>query len=271
MAKLYGALRGSQLASAIAGDGVEWTSDDILGLDLKATSGLSIDTAELKLDLNNLGAEVLAVATDSIAFIDSDDSVTKKESVADFIASVASTGLTASAGTLTIGATQIVDSMINDDVATGLAGGLGLEATDGVMRFAPNTFTEEVVDVTVDKLMFYDATDSLPKLEAISDIVTAMAGSGLTATAGVLSVDAITANVVESDFVKEDESANANGSNVEFTLGSSPLSATIQLFLNGQLMIEGSGKNYTISGTTITFATAPASGDTVTVYYVIDN
>ena len=271
MAKLYGALRGSQLASAIAGDGVEWTSDDILGLDLKATSGLSIDTAELKLDLNNLGAEVLAVATDSIAFIDSDDSVTKKESVADFIASVASTGLTASAGTLTIGATQIVDSMINDDVATGLAGGLGLEATDGVMRFAPNTFTEEVVDVTVDKLMFYDATDSLPKLEAISDIVTAMAGSGLTATAGVLSVDAITANIIESDIQKEDESANCNSSNVEFTLTSTPLANSLMVFLNGQLQIEGSGKNFTISATTITFATAPLTNDTLIFHYIIDN
>jgi len=119
--------------------------------------------------------------------------------------------------------------------------------------------------------MFYDATDSLPKLEAISDIVTAMAGSGLTATAGVLSVDAITANVVEGDFVKQDETANVNGSQTAFTLGDTAITASIQAFLNGQLMIEGSGKNYTLSGDVLTFSQAPASGDNLVIYYVKDN
>lgn len=271
MAKLYGALRGAQLASAIAGDGIEWASDDILGLDLKATSGLSIDTAELKLDLNNLGAGAVAVGADSIAIIDADDSVTKKESIVDLVAGIASTGLTASSGTLTIGATQVVDSMINDDVATGLAG-VGLSATAGALAVDLQEVAEVAIAVADDYIVLLDGGISGDtKKEKWADVVTAIAGTGLTATDGVLSVDAIAENIVEGDFAKEDESANCNGSQVEFTLSDTPIANTVQVFLNGQLQIEGSGKNFTISGTTITFATAPLTNDTLIVFYVINN
>ena len=109
------------------------------------------------------------------------------------------------------------------------------------------------------------------KKEKWADVVTAIAGTGLTATDGVLSVDAIAENIVEGDFAKEDESANCNGSQVEFTLSDTPIANTVQVFLNGQLQIEGSGKNFTISGTTITFATAPLTNDTLIVFYVINN
>jgi plastocyanin len=57
------------------------------------------------INLNSANAGVIAVAADSIAFIDADDSsITKKESVADFIAAIAGTNVTASGGVLSVAA-----------------------------------------------------------------------------------------------------------------------------------------------------------------------
>lgn len=57
-------------------------------------------------NLDGAAAAVVSVANDSIAIIDADDSnATKKESIADFVSAVASTGLSASAGQITIDGT----------------------------------------------------------------------------------------------------------------------------------------------------------------------
>jgi hypothetical protein len=96
---------------------------------------------------------------------------------------------TLSAGVLSIGATKVTDAMINDDVATGLAG-VGLSAASGVMALDLNELTAAAVAVAADSIAFIDATDDSTKKESIADLVTAMAGAGLTATNGVLSSDA---------------------------------------------------------------------------------
>ena len=63
-------------------------------------------TTSLALDLNELTAAVVDVANDSIVIVDANDSnASKKESVADLVAGVAGTGLSASSGQLSIDAT----------------------------------------------------------------------------------------------------------------------------------------------------------------------
>ena len=74
--------------------------------------------------------------------------------------------------------------------------------------------------------------------------------------------------IQEAEVKFEDESANCNGSTVAFTLGSSPVTNSVQVFLNGLLQQAGSGKDYTLAGTTVTFATAPASGDILLIHYI---
>ena len=120
-------------------------------------------------------------------------------------------------GVTAIGATKVVDSMINDDVATGLA------------------------------------------------------GAGLTATAGVLSVDTITDNLIESDILFENESANCDGVTVAFTLASTPITNSVQVYLNGLLQEAGAGEDYTLAGTTVTFTTAPITGDILLIHYIANN
>ena len=63
---------------------------------------LSFTTISGGSDLNSLSAGVLNTATDSIAFIDADDSNTsKKETVADFLTAIAGSGITVSGNQLT--------------------------------------------------------------------------------------------------------------------------------------------------------------------------
>ena len=84
-----------------AGDGLDLTGT-VFSTDLKTNGGLSIDTTELKLDLNDLSAASVSVANDSIAIIDADDNSSKKESIADLATAMADgSTITASNGVLT--------------------------------------------------------------------------------------------------------------------------------------------------------------------------
>lgn len=58
-----------------------------------------------------------------------------------------------------------------------------------------------------------------------------------------------------------------NGSNTSYTLGVSPNpTGSEQIIQNGLILNPGSGNDYTISGATVTFLTAPATGDIVQAF-----
>lgn len=177
-----------------------------------------------------------------------------------------------SVGTNEIQATSVTDAKLNDDVASGLAG-VGLSASSGVLAIDLNELTAVAVDVVNDEIAIVDATDSSTKKESIVDLVTAIAGSGLTATNGVLSVDSIANNIVEGDIIVENLSneIGVSGYAGQHTLANTPITNSVQVFLNGLLQEEGSGKDYTLTGDTIQFATSPESGDILIIHYVINN
>ena len=200
----------SDLMTAISGDGIQ-ASSGVLSLDLKANSGLVIDTTELKvdlgasaihgtlaigdggtgqtelddmvngtngglsitngtgtivggdatfaLDLNDLSAAAggVAVANDSIAIIDaSATNATKKQTISGLITSVA---------------------------------GEGLAATDGVLSLDFNEVTEAAINVASDSIMFLDSDGTASRRDTVADLITAVAGEGLAATDGVLSLN----------------------------------------------------------------------------------
>lgn len=59
-----------------------------------------------------------------------------------------------------------------------------------------------------------------------------------------------------------------NGSATTFTLSPVPVtSLSVQLYLDGTLLRQGSGLDYTISGVTITMTTAPATGQVLWAVY----
>lgn len=76
------------------------------------------------------------------------------------------------------------------------------------------------------------------------------------------------AGLSSSNFVdKEVPSGSINGSNTAFTLANTPTAGSEHVFLNGQLQASGAGNDYTISGTSITYLTAPETGDVLVVSY----
>lgn len=68
--------------------------------------------------------------------------------------------------------------------------------------------------------------------------------------------------------IRETPSGSVNSSNTTFTLANTPTAGTEQVYLNGMLQEPGAGNDYTISGGTITYLTAPVTGDKLRVSYM---
>jgi hypothetical protein len=109
-------------------------------------------------------------------------------------------------------------------------------------------------------------------LQAVADEVGAYAGNGLkvvrvntggTALEYATLSDAV--GILESAVDVEDLTGNADTS---LTLANAPVAGSLQLFINGLLQEEGSGKDYTISGVTITLAVASEVDDIIIAHYI---
>lgn len=94
----------------------------------------------------------------------------------------------------------------------------------------------------------------------------ALSGDATISNAGVVTV--VNQIKLSKYIVRETPSGLVNGSNVTFTLAATPVSGDESLFLNGILQEPGAGNDYTISSNTITFLTAPVSGDRVRCSYI---
>lgn len=70
--------------------------------------------------------------------------------------------------------------------------------------------------------------------------------------------------------VNEIPSGTVDSSNTEFTLANTPVIGTVEVYLNGLLQVPGTGNDYTISGTGISFSKAPRTGSDILVSYAID-
>ena len=93
--------------------------------------------------------------------------------------------------------------------------------------------------------------------------------------APVSAIDAATKQYVDDAtsgmvVTREVPTGDVNGSNMEFVLANTPNVGTEQVFVNGTLQQSGAGKDYLISGDTITFSYAPQSGDIILVNYIVD-
>lgn len=67
---------------------------------------------------------------------------------------------------------------------------------------------------------------------------------------------------------RETPGGTVNGSTTAFTLANTPTAGTEHVYLNGLLQEPGAGNDYTISGATITYLTAPVTGDKIRVSYM---
>jgi hypothetical protein len=130
-------------------------------------------------------------------------------------------------------------------IAAGAAGaGLGYAA--GVLSTNVDNAT---VEVSTDALQVKDLGITTAKL-ADTSITSGKLGTGARRV------------------VRETPTGAVNGSNTTFTLANTPSAGTEEVYLNGILQEPGAGNDYTISGGTITYLTAPLTGDRLRVSYM---
>jgi len=136
---------------------------------------------------------VKAFVAAQIATKDNTDEITEGSSNLYFTNARARAAVSAS-GDLSYNSSTGVFSFTNDagDIEGVTAGdGLSGGGTSGTVSLALdlNELTAATVDVAADSIAIIDAGDNSSKKEAIADLVSAMAGSGLTATDGVLAIN----------------------------------------------------------------------------------
>lgn len=103
-----------------------------------------------------------------------------------------------------------------------------------------------------------------PAITLSTTITGVLKGNGTAISAAVASTD----YMAPSSFVtRETPAGTVDGTNTTFTLANTPLTGTEEVFLNGMLQEPGVGNDYTISGGTITYLSAPLAGDRIRVNY----
>ncbi len=155
----------------IDADGAEFAVDVNVDADLSGSGNFSIGGT---LSADNLASVAVALGDDMMVIDDGASGAIKTTSLANYSTAIAGAGLLSTAGVLA--------------VVNATNGGLTVNAND--MQVTLNDLAAAAVDVANDSLAIVDATDNGSKKESIADLVSAMAGAGLTATNGVLSSDA---------------------------------------------------------------------------------
>ncbi len=280
----------TQLSSSVAGVGISGGAGTALAIDLNELSAVAID-----------------VAADDFAFVDAGDNSTKKESVADLMTAVAGDALGATSGVLAVKvddstvetnadalrvkaagitnnelavAAVDVDNLSDFRVTEGTA--LVADVAAGVLRNDNTVNVKATQTITV-----ADDDDSFVELDAAGVVFTNVVGftSGrvpiavVTAVTGDITVVADkrawldveigATGLVADDFViREDVTFDFDGVDATGVLSSAPLAGKEEVYLNGILQNEGASDDYQISGATITFNSAPQSGDEVLVSYI---
>ena len=252
----------ADLATAMAGtnitatNGVLSTTADLTGV--TAGDGLSgggtSGAITVALDFNELTAAAVDVANDSIPIIDATGNTSKKESIADLATAMAGTYITATNGVLSSTA-----DLTGVTAGDGLSGG----GTSGAITVALdlNELTAATVDVANDSVAIIDANDSNgSRKEAIADISTAIAGTGITASSGVLAIGQAVATSDKPSFagVTTTAASTIGGHLIPTTddtydLGSSTKTwkdvyiGPGSLYVNGQKVVEDSSGTIVIS------------------------
>ncbi len=233
-----------------------------------------------------LADEVIAVTTDKLVFEDA-DGVFKKETVDDLVTALSGNGVKNVSSQLTVEPNDFAGTGLEDDgsdnmrLATqgnGIAGGAG--STLSVQAEANKGIAVGASGVSVD---YDDATIGIVsnqlavKANAL-DNNELNAGAGTVGyvltlgSGGTLSWSAKSS--VAEDYVQEAEIKVEHklGSDVDsgdsITLASAPVANSVQVFLRGLLQEEGTGKDYILTGSVVTFITTPESADNIVIHYI---
>jgi len=170
---------------------------------------------------------------------------------------------------------QIRDAFFGDGLKRNAGDGniaeIDIKTNDG-LEFDTNQLTINYDNATIGIISNALAVKNDGITEAKLDLTT-HGGSGIDgfvlywnqATGKLDYKDVDVAFVADADIIVEDLTGNADTS---LTLANTPVASSVQLYINGLLQEEGSGKDYTISGTAITLVEASLVDDIIIVHYI---
>ena len=160
-------------------------------------------------------------------------------------------------GTITLGSTSL--TFQQDSVGGTYLGGAG-------MVLSGSTFNVQATNASIlvgaDDLAVQLKSDGGLETHVTGGLKVLLDGSSLALSSSGLKLASGTI------VTRETPSGTINGSNTAFVLAGAPaVVGSEHVYLNGILQDEGGSNDYTISGATITFNTAPISGDKIRVSY----
>lgn len=149
----------------------------------------------------------------------------------------------------------------------------------GVVTIADDAVTQaKLADDSVGTLQIIDANVTLQKLETLDSAKiiigtatgnqqVAVSGDATISETGVITVNATNVVKVADIVTRETPSGAIDGTNAIFTLANTPKVGTEHVYVNGLLMDEGAGNDYTVSGQVITLSFNLVAGDKIRVSY----
>lgn len=220
------------------------TRADDFNSDQDATTGVTVFVSEGSVNANSAWSistnDPIVLGTSPVVFVQVGGGSLYK----------AGNGLTLDGSTFNINAADASITVGTDTIQVGI-GDSSLEV-DGGLR---------VVHGTGGQVYIADATGALTPTTLSGDVANVTNSGSVTLDANILRI---------SWFItRETPTGSVNGTNTVYNLANTPISGSESVFLNGLLQEPGSGNDYTISGSTITFAEAPVVGDRVRVSYVL--